>query len=385
MRSKLKRRRDRRQVVFLGLGCALLCGLSLMVFTLTGPRYADEPGGASAAALAAGEAAGAEEREAAGGDTPPLSLGLGGDVTFGLEVADMVAREGAAYPWEEVSPLFAAYDVTAVNLEGPLCRGTTPSATQPSVLLRGDASCAAPLAGAGVDAVCLANDHAMDYGAAGLEETLNALRAQGVGICGAGPSRSAAERPLVLTAGNGATVALLSFCDVAPETWAAGEDSPGIARARLERMEELVGEAALAAHYVVVMLHWGEVGSQEITPRQREMARACVDAGADLVAGCHPHVVQGVEVISGVPVLYSLGNLVFPSGSEAGESAIFAGCRFREGRLAALEIVPLRIEGGRPVPLSGPDAERALRLLEAASPGVRMEISAASGTAAIKP
>lgn len=385
MRSKLKRQRERRQVVFLAYGCILLFGLILLVFILTEPRYADEMGGTSGGTQTAGEVVWAEERAEAEPDAPPLSLGLGGDVTFGLEIADIVAREGTAYPWEEITSLFGEYDITAVNLEGPLCRGNSPGTSQASVLLRGDASCAAPMAGAGIDAVCLANDHAMDYGTAGLEETLNILRAHDVGVCGAGSSRSAAERPLVLAGENGATVALISFCDVAPENWAAGEDTPGIARAGLERIEELVGQAALEAHYVVVFVHWGEIGSQEIAPRQREIAKACVDAGADLVAGCHSHVVQGIEVISGVPVIYSLGNLVFPSDSEAGKNALFAGCHFEGGCLAGLEIVPLRIEGGRPVPLSGSEAENALRLLETASPGVRMEISATTATARIEP
>jgi poly-gamma-glutamate synthesis protein (capsule biosynthesis protein) len=239
------------------------------------------------------------------------------------------------------------------------------------------------MAAAGIDAVCLANDHIMDYGASGLEETLNILRAEGLGAFGAGSSAGAAERPLVLEAGNGASIALLSFCDVAPSAYAAGEDAPGISTASLERIVEMVEAAALEAHYVAVFVHWGEVGSQEITPRQREIATACAGAGADLVVGCHPHVVQGIEVLNGVPVIYSLGNLVFSPESEMGKTAIFAGCRFSGGRLSGLEIIPLWVEGARPVPLSGEQAEEALKYLETASPGVQVEISPATGTATI--
>jgi poly-gamma-glutamate synthesis protein (capsule biosynthesis protein) len=224
----------------------------------------------------------------------------------------------------------------------------------------------------------------MDYGAAGLEETLNTLRAEELGAFGAGSSISAAEQPLVFEAENGATIAMLSVCDVAPASYAAGEDNPGISPLSLERIGEMVEAASQQAPYVVVYVHWGEVGSQEISTRQREIARACVEAGADLVAGCHPHVVQGMELLDGVPVIYSLGNLVFSSESELGKNAIFAGCRFSGGKLTSLEIVPLREEAGRFVPLSGESAENALKYLQEASPGVRLEISPVTGTAAVR-
>ena len=159
-------------------------------------------------------------------------------------------------------------------MEGPLCRDDIPASVQSSVCLRGDASCAAPMADAGIDAVCLANDHIMDYGTAGLEETLNVLRAEGLASFGAGCNLVAAERPLVLEAENGAKVAMVSFCDVSSPAREAGDDTPGIAGLSLERIGETIGAAETDAHYTVVLAHWGEVGSQEITQRQKEIAKA---------------------------------------------------------------------------------------------------------------
>ncbi|MEW6553467.1 MAG: CapA family protein [Actinomycetota bacterium] len=383
LQSKLKRQRARRQAVFLVFGCTAVVGLVLLVFSLTSPRYDDGDSGIHT--QTAGEfiqATEAEERSSSAA-TPTLSLGVGGDVTFGLAVADLIAQGEPAYPWAEVSPLFGLYDFTVVNLEGPLCSGTISSSTRDSLDMRGDTCNAATMAEAGIDALSLANDHIMDYGAAGLEETLSALGAQGLGGFGAGTGAAAAERPLLLEAPSGATIALLSFSDVATPTSAAGEDTPGVCEASLEDLEEKVGAAARQAHYVAVFVHWGEVGSAEITRRQREIAAACVAGGADLVVGCHPHVVQGIEVISGVPVIYSLGNLVYSSESEAGKNSIFAACRFNMGRLTSLEIIPLRVEGGRPTPLYDGQAEELLRGLKAASPGVDLEISPATSTATL--
>ena len=295
----------------------------------------------------------------------------------------MVAQAGPAYPWAEVSPLLGLYDITVVNLEGPLCSAAQPGSGQGSLDQRGDTVNAAPMADAGIDAVCLANDHIMDHGAEGLEETLDVLHAQGLGTIGAGSSTEAAAGPLVLEAGNGASIALLSFSDVSPSTTAAGEESPGVSQASLERIAEAVRAAAGGAHYVAVFMHWGEMASPDITSRQREIAAACIGAGADLVVGCHPHVVQGIEVISGVPVIYSLGNLVYSPESEAGKNAVFAGCRFGGGRLTALELIPLRVEAGKPTPLLGAQAEGLLRDLEQASPGVDLEVSPATSTASL--
>ena len=385
LQSKLKRQRAKRQAVFLVLGCTGVIGLVLLVFSLTAPRYGEE--NETPSVQTAGEVVQATEATSevvSSASAPPLSLGIGGDVTFGLAVADAIEREGPGYPWSEVSPLLEDYDITAVNLEGPLCHGTEPNPVQPSIYLKGDTSCAAPMAAAGIDAVCLANDHIMDYGTAGLEETLNVLRAEELGAFGAGSNNRAAEQPLVLESENGASIALLSFCDVAPEGYAAGEDSPGVSQASLERIAEIVGQAARQSPYVAVFVHWGDVGSTEITMRQRELARACVQAGADLVVGCHPHVVQGIEAVDGVPVIYSLGNLVFSSESEGGKSAIFAGCLFSGGSLTGLEIIPLGVEGAKPKPLSGDQAQSVLQQLSAASPGVELEVSPVTGIATLR-
>jgi len=387
LQNRLKRQQAKRQAIFIVLGSSLVIGVVIAVFALTSAHYPGENGNTISYVQTAGEVVEPSEKQPAtvpDDAVPPLSLGVGGDVTFGLAVADIVEEQGAGYPWTEIAPLIGDYDLAAVNLEGPLCRGIEPHPDQTSIYLRGESSCAVPMAEAGIDAVCLANDHILDYGTAGLEETLSVLRAESVEAFGAGSNSGAAEQPLLLEGKNSASVALLSFCDVAPATYSAGEGSPGISAFSSGRLEEMVKQAADEAPYVVVFAHWGEVGSAEITPRQRELAQACVAAGADLVVGCHPHVVQGIEIIQGVPVIYSLGNLVYSSESEAGKTGIFAGCRFSGGRLTSLEIIPLRVEGARPVMLDGERAQSVLQMFAEASPGIQLEISPVTDTAVLR-
>jgi poly-gamma-glutamate capsule biosynthesis protein CapA/YwtB (metallophosphatase superfamily) len=379
LNHKMKRRRARRQALFLIGGCALVALLITLVFAFT-PSTKKRVEVQGVKALPEEETA--DELE--GEESPPLSLGLGGDVCFGLDVAPFIAGNGPGYPWSEITPLLESYDITAVNLEGPLCRSKYAHPEQPSFHVRGENSCASSMSAAGVDAVCLANDHIMDYGSQGLEETLNLLHGEEMDSFGAGASEQVAAEPLIRENEEGARIALLAFCDVAPPSYSATEDSPGLSEAALDRIQEMVGAAAEKASYVVVVMHWGDVGSKEITPRQRELAHACVGAGADLVAGGHPHVIQGIEVWEGVPIMYSLGNLVFFSQSEEGKGGLFAGCYFNEGRLTALELVPLRVEGARPASAVGEMAVSILQEVASASPGVEIEISPQGNKAYVK-
>lgn len=381
VRSRVQKRIARRQAVFLLTGCACLFLFVVLVFMATAPRTGDGEVITEGEVTVPGETYSSENEAAIFGN---VSLCLGGDVAFAVGVNDHEAAGGAACPWEEVAALLKGYDFTVVNLEGPLCRPGPPNPDQPSTVMRGDAACAAPMAEAGVDAVCLANDHAMDYGSQGLEQTLNVLHGVGISSVGAGSALQGAEQPLLLKGKDGTTLALLSFCDVAPASYAAGDAAPGIASADTARMEEAVRKAAAESPYVVVFLHWGSIGTVEVSPRQRELAALCARAGADLVVGCHPHVVQGAEMIAGTPVFYSLGNLVFSPQSEEGKRGILLGSRFAGGKLAGIEVLPLLVDEGRPRLLPQEQAEAFLGAFTASSPGVPLITAGRFGTVVLE-
>lgn len=380
--NNIKRRQlARRQIVVLAAGFGAVIMVVLLVFAFTPSSAREQLGNIHQQAIAQEES---QAVEVAGSltdaEAPSLSLGLGGDVCFGLEVANIIKKEGPAYPWTEIAPTIQDYDLSVVNLEGPLCVGGDPNPSQPSSRVKGEPSCIPPMTEAGVDAVAMANDHMMDYGALGLQETLSLLRSQHIEAFGAGASRRLAEQPLVLESQDGARLALLSVSDVAPPSFTAGETSAGICAVDRDRIGGMIEQARSLAPYVVVFFHWGTAASKEITPRQKELAHASVEAGANLVVGCHPHVVQGLEMWQGVPIIYSLGNMVYYSQSEEGRSGLFAGCHFDGGRLASLEIIPLLIDRSRPARLAGEQAERVLQQVIASSPGVELQIDSRTGT-----
>jgi poly-gamma-glutamate capsule biosynthesis protein CapA/YwtB (metallophosphatase superfamily) len=369
LNNRKRRQLAKRQLVFLIAAFGAVIVAVLLVFTVTADNSRE--GTANAAQELQAKQ---ETYNATTPDQLQLSLGLGGDACFGLEVADIIKTQGTDYPWSGVSALIQDYDLAIVNLEGPICTGDDSGGNQPSSPIRGEPTCLRGMAGAGIDAVSLANDRIMDYGLAGLQETLDFLREQRLEAVGAGANLRLAEEPLVLESQAGARVAVVAMCDVEGGSQAAGESSAGVCPADQEIITNAVKQARKLAPYVVTFLHWGNVGSDEITQRQRDLGHACAEAGANVVVGSHPHVIQGVEMWQGVPIIYSLGDIVFCPQNDAGKTALFAGCRFDGGSLTSLEIVPLSIDQARAQVLSGDAAQEVLARLADSSPGVDLEI-----------
>lgn len=166
----------------------------------------------------------------------------------------------------------------------------------------------------GIDLVTLANNHALDYGVDALLDTIDILDGAGILHVGAGENLAAAAQPVILEA-SGKRIGVIGASRVVPEvSWGAGKEQPGMLLAYdSSQLLEEIRSTRETTDFLVVYLHWGV--EREDTPKdyQRELGRACIDAGADLVIGSHPHVLQGIEYYNGKPIVYSLGNFVFGS------------------------------------------------------------------------
>jgi len=163
--------------------------------------------------------------------------------------------------------------------------------------------------------VCVtANNHVSDFGAEGLLATLQALREARIRSVGAGANLTEARAPLLLDM-PGRTIALLAYADTAEHVGAiaATDQTPGVAPLDVEMIISDLRQTAARVKDVWLFLHWGIEFVRYPEPRQRELARAFVEAGATLIVGAHPHVVRGTESIGSAAVCYSLGNFIFPS------------------------------------------------------------------------
>ncbi|WP_426745703.1 CapA family protein [Myxococcus faecalis] len=320
----------------------------------------------------------------------PITLLFGGDVTLGHnhqkffddELAKGRSREELfAYGFKEVRALGDAADLFVINLECPFTEGG--EKLPKNFNFRARPELVGALTAGGVDVVSLANNHLMDYGAQGLLDTLATLEAARIPYFGAGRTLAEARRPAVLTVG-GLRVALLGYFflgerNIEPPEVYATDTTPGVAGhfSDVDVMERMLREdialAKAQADVVLPYFHWGREGTQVLEPYQVRLAHAAIDAGASGVLGSHPHVLQGMELFQGRPVVYSLGNFVFGGNWNPRDKrgALWKGTFGPEGYLKS-EVLPLRTDRFpelpfQPVPVTGPAAEEVLRLLAESS------------------
>ena len=243
------------------------------------------------------EASYAPWRDAAGYDTFDITMSFGGDCTFGRSRTagyagsfdEMYDKKGAAYFFSNVKE-FHTDDLTMVNFEGALTTCDVPREEKPFVF-KGRAEYANILKAGSVDVVTVANNHARDYGNQGLKDTKRNL-SKTVAVSGFG------DLPILEV--QGVKVGFASNLG-----WAFDASQKKFIQDSMENLRRR------GADIIVFNFHWGEEGVYKHNKIQEQIGRYCVDQGADLVIGHHPHVVQDVETYKGRQIVYSLGNLSF--------------------------------------------------------------------------
>lgn len=277
-------------------------------------------------------------------------LAFAGDVHFeGGSASALSGNIGSAFS------VLRGADLGMVNLETAVTdRGT---AQPKEFTFRAPAAAFGVLERAGVDVVTVANNHGMDYGRVGLEDTLAAAKRYRMPLLGAGQDVDQAFAPLRRDLG-GVRVSILAATDVlddfAQKTWVAGPGTPGLASAKDEsRLLAAVRAERGRADVVVVFLHWGVERTVCPTARQRDLARQLSGAGADIVVGSHAHVVQPAGAVGATLVRYGLGNFNFYNSSGlGGESGVLTVAVTRAG-VANSAWHPASIRGGVPELLTG--------------------------------
>lgn len=300
----------------------------------------------------------------------PVTLLAVGDLLLGSSVKARIVAEGADYPFRPAAEILRAADITFGNLECPLTEGgtATPGKSRESLqakrnfLFRAPTACAMGLAEAGFDVVSVANNHAMDYSADGLRDTLTSLRTAGVQPVGGGEEITEACAPVILTRGK-TRVAFLALADVLPLYSVAGRESPGIAPARSTaarpRFEAAITaqlrELRQRAEFIFVSVHWGKERWTRPTPRQVKLGRFLIDAGADGVIGHHPHVLQPIERYRGKPIAYSLGNFISYTGKPRVRTLALQ-LTLNPDRTIAIDTRDFLMARGQALPLASPTA-----------------------------
>lgn len=166
----------------------------------------------------------------------------------------------------------------------------------------------------GVDIVSLANNHALDFGVEALLDTFTTLDEAGIDYVGAGANMDRAKAPIYYSIGD-TTIAYVAASHVIyAMDWYATDERPGMIGTYDPALFVIsIKEAKEKSDFVVVYVHWGVERTHEPVNYQKNLARIYIDAGADAVIGCHPHVMQGIEFYKDKVIAYSLGNYWFNS------------------------------------------------------------------------
>ena len=300
------------------------------------------------------------------GQPGQVTLAFGGDVHFEGNVRRLLRAGGTLGP---MARTLRAADVAMVNLETPV---TSHGRRDPKELevrqdryhFRTRPRALDVLADAGVDVVSVANNHAGDYGAVGLRDTLTAGADRGVAMVGAGRG-TAAYVPHVVEAG-GLEVAFLAADGVQREgrsdVWAATTGSVGTASARgsADELRAAVQAAADRDQLVVVYLHWGKEYEACPTQSQRLIVRDLAAAGADVVVGSHSHVLSGAGWAGDTFVGYGLGNFVWYHDRQADTGVLSVTLDARGVVGKSWTPATISADDGRPVPLVGRARTRAV-------------------------
>jgi len=284
-----------------------------------------------------------------------LRLTFLGDVMLAYHPAQMADEGGPQIVWRCLKP-FLDSSLVVINLEAPFTRAENPMIPDKTFLFRVDPRYVRVLVAGGVRVAATANNHIMDYGVEGLQETHRVLAEAGIAFVGTGMNAHAARRAAVLDT-LGERVAFLAYSLTLPEAYWATDHRPGTAFGHEQWIREDVQKVRKEASFVVVMFHWGRERWPAPQPYQITLAHAAVEAGADLVIGHHPHVIQPVEIYRGRAIFYSLGNALFGSSSVVPQGALV------QVNLSAdsvhFEVVPPR--GATPIwRASSPTSPRAL-------------------------
>lgn len=278
-----------------------------------------------------------------------------GDVMLGRYVETLMKKNGISYPFARLGGLLRGHDIVLGNLEGPI-DSTHTQTPDDSLLFSFDPNVANILREQGFTVLSLANNHGLDQGAQGVEDTRLLLR--DAGIEPLGHPREIDRNDVVVKNISGQTIVLLGLHAIQPSF-----DLDGAVSLVQKFKQEHPSSFLLATP------HWGNEYQTHSSARQQTIAHALIDAGADFIIGHHPHVVQDVEEYKGRMIFYSLGNFIFDQYFSAETQEGLAVRIVVSSQVVRFELLPLVSEKSQPRPMTQEERSVFLTSLAARSSG----------------
>ncbi len=296
---------------------------------------------------------------------PGYELAAVGDVMLDSLTSERRRDYDPSYPFASIAPLLKEGDLVFANLECPISDRGAP--VQKAYTFCAPAFAIDTLLHAGINVVSLANNHILDYGALALEDTFELLEDHDIAYVGAGREEGLARKGAVFEIGGIKTV-VLAYSGVFKYGYPAWRSGPEKAGALFyherEQFIEDIRKARRRADVLIVSLHFGEEYTHRVSAEQRETGRLAVDSGADLVLGHHSHTPQGIEIYSGKPIIYSLGNFLFyPFDESICNESYMLRARMGKNGVEHMRLLPVLLGDSQPHLATGQEGDRLRTLL----------------------
>jgi poly-gamma-glutamate capsule biosynthesis protein CapA/YwtB (metallophosphatase superfamily) len=303
-----------------------------------------------------------------------LTVNFTGDVLLDRGVRSYINQKGPESLFHLISPLLARADFNVANLECPVTSESSPVTKQ--YVFRAEPRWLETVRKSGITHLGLANNHSMDQGRKGLIETALNLEKNHLSVLGFGNTQQEACRPAEIER-NGNLAAVFSSVLLPLENWMYLPDEPGVCQATAEQLAENIRAYRIHSPtaFVVAFLHWGAEYQSFPTTLQRMQADEIIKAGADMIVGHHPHVVQSISFIRGKPVFFSVGNFVFDQKNPLSSKGILVELRISVHNNPLFLIHPYNIDGCVPVPLTKQEAGRYKDFVLSLSEGISLNDS----------
>lgn len=292
-----------------------------------------------------------------------VKIYFAGDVTFANHFEYYVG-DRTGYPFQRLQ-WFSDADITMVNLESPFTlRGES---VEKKFTFRAHPIYIKTLLDGGVDIVTIANNHLYDYSAAGLFDTINYLDSANIKHVGAGADINRARRPVIFNV-NDIRMAFLGYYGLGKhsDSYPATETDAGTAMRSLKYIRDDIQKIRPYVDYIIINFHWGSEKQHYPGKAQVAFAHQVIDAGADLIIGHHPHVLQGIESYKNKIIAYSLGNFIFGGNSRKKEKTIVLEIKFDSQNKSDIRanIIPLEVNYWQPLRLKGKMAQAVIDSVE---------------------
>ena len=255
-----------------------------------------------------------------------------GDILLDRDVRKVIEQNGVNYPFENISTLINENDLAFFNMECPLVKPSDGYPINKKYSFRAEPEYITGLKYAGFNIASVANNHTIDYGKSGFLKTIENLNKDSIYTIGGGTNQDEAFAPLLIKK-DGETFAIFGVLEFLLEGTVFNENQPYPAFGQIDKLCKIIRELNSDIDNIIVSVHWGQENALIPTSKQIEYAHKIVDAGADLVLGHHPHVLQSIETYKDKLILYSLGNFIFDNTGKLQKESVIFRCQFKNKQL----------------------------------------------------